>query len=56
MSRHGSPQRVRQNTPLITVKMAVAEPIPTDSQYDEDVVMASLTPEEQAAIAVEDWG
>ncbi len=34
----------------------LAAPIPTDSQYDEDVVMSSLTPDEQAAIAVEDWG
>ena len=34
----------------------LAEPIPTDSQFDEDVVMSSLTPDEQAAIAVDDWG
>jgi hypothetical protein len=34
----------------------MAAPIPDDSQYDEDVLMPSLTPDEQAAIAVEDWG
>jgi hypothetical protein len=34
----------------------LAAPIPDDSQFDEDVVMPSLTPDEQAAIAVEDWG
>ena len=31
-------------------------PIPDDPQFDEDVLMPSLTAEEQAAIAVEDWG
>ena len=34
----------------------LAQPIPTDSQFDEDVLMPSLTADEQAAIAVEDWG
>ena len=34
----------------------MAAPIPADSQFDEDVLMPSLTPDEQAAIAVEDWG
>ena len=34
----------------------MAAPIPEDSQFDEDVLMPSLTPDEQAAIAVEDWG
>lgn len=34
----------------------MAAPIPEDSQFDEDVVMPSLTADEQAAIAVEDWG
>ena len=34
----------------------LAQPIPTDSQFDEDVLMPSLTPDEQAAIAVDDWG
>jgi hypothetical protein len=34
----------------------LAAPIPDDPQYDEDVLMPSLTAEEQAAIAVEDWG
>jgi hypothetical protein len=34
----------------------MAAPIPDDSQFDEDVLMPSLTPDEQAAIAVEDWG
>jgi hypothetical protein len=34
----------------------LAQPIPDDPQFDEDVVMGSLTAEEQAAIQVEDWG
>jgi hypothetical protein len=34
----------------------LAQPIPEDSQFDEDVLMPSLTADEQAAIAVEDWG
>lgn len=34
----------------------LALPIPDDSQFDEDVLMPSLTTDEQAAIAVEDWG
>ena len=34
----------------------MAAPIPEDSQFDEDVLMPSLTADEQAAIAVEDWG
>jgi len=34
----------------------MAAPIPDDSQFDEDVLMPSLTADEQAAIAVEDWG
>jgi hypothetical protein len=34
----------------------LAQPIPADSQFDEDVVVPSLTADEQAAIAVEDWG
>jgi hypothetical protein len=34
----------------------LAAPIPDDSEYDEDVLMSSLTADEQAAIAVEDWG
>ena len=34
----------------------LAQPIPTDSQFDEDVLMPSLTADEQAAIAVDDWG
>jgi hypothetical protein len=33
----------------------MAGPIPEDSQFDEDVLMPSLTADEQAAIAVEDW-
>ena len=52
---HGVP---RGPPPAFTAEQSalLAEPIPTDSQYDEDVVMSSLTPDEQAAIAVEDWG
>jgi hypothetical protein len=34
----------------------MAAPIPDDSEFDEDVLMPSLTADEQAAIAVEDWG
>ena len=34
----------------------LANPIPDDPQFDEDVLMPSLTADEQAAIAVEDWG
>ena len=34
----------------------LAAPIADDPQFDEDVIMPSLTAEEQAAIAVEDWG
>ena len=34
----------------------MAAPIPEGSEFDEDVLMPSLTPDEQAAIAVEDWG
>ena len=34
----------------------LASPIPDDPQFDEDVLMPSLTPDEQAAITVEDWG
>jgi hypothetical protein len=34
----------------------LAQPIPDDPQFDEDVVMGSLTAEEQAAMQVEDWG
>ena len=34
----------------------MAAPITEDSQFDEDVLMPSLTADEQAAIAVEDWG
>jgi hypothetical protein len=34
----------------------MAAPIPDDSEFDEDVPVPSLTPDEQAAIAVEDWG
>jgi hypothetical protein len=34
----------------------LAEPIADDPQVDEDVLMPSLTADEQAAIQVEDWG
>ena len=45
-------------TPAFTAEQSalLAQPIPTDSQFDEDVLMPSLTADEQAAIAVEDWG
>jgi hypothetical protein len=45
-------------TPAFTAEQSalLAAPIPDDPQFDEDVVMSSLTPDEQAAIAVEDWG
>jgi hypothetical protein len=36
--------------------LAAQAPVADDAQYDENVLMPSLTPEEQAAIAVEDWG
>jgi hypothetical protein len=36
--------------------LAAQPPSADDAQYDEDVLMPSLTPDEQAAIAVEDWG
>ena len=44
--------------PAFTVEQSalMAAPIPADSQFDEDVLMPSLTADEQAAIAVEDWG
>jgi hypothetical protein len=34
----------------------IAAPIADDPQFDEDVLMPSLTADEQAAIQVEDWG
>jgi hypothetical protein len=45
-------------TPTFTAEQyaLLAAPIPDDSQFDEDVLMPSLTADEQAAIAVEDWG
>jgi hypothetical protein len=44
--------------PLFSAEQSalLAQPIPTDSQFDEDVLMPSLTADEQAAIAVDDWG
>jgi hypothetical protein len=49
---------VPSSPPAFTAEQSalLAQPIPTDSQFDEDVLMPSLTPDEQAAIAVEDWG
>ena len=49
---------VPSSPPSFTAEQSalMAAPIPEDSQFDEDVLMPSLTPDEQAAIAVEDWG
>jgi hypothetical protein len=49
---------IQGSAPAFTAEQSalVAAPIPEDSQFDEDVVMPSLTADEQAAIAVEDWG
>ena len=49
---------VQGSPPAFTAEQSalLAQPIPDDSQFDEDVLMPSLTPDEQAAIAVEDWG
>jgi hypothetical protein len=49
---------VPSSPPAFTAEQTalMAAPIPDDSQFDEDVLMPSLTADEQAAIAVEDWG
>ena len=49
---------VPASPPVFTAEQTalMAAAIPEDSQFDEDVVMPSLTADEQAAIAVEDWG
>jgi hypothetical protein len=49
---------VPSTTPAFSAEQysLMAAPIPEDTQFDEDVLMPSLTPDEQAAIAVEDWG
>jgi hypothetical protein len=49
---------VPSSSPTFTAEQSalMAAPIPDDSQFDEDVLMPSLTADEQAAIAVEDWG
>jgi hypothetical protein len=54
----GDNGNVSATTPSFSAEQytLMAAPIPADSQFDEDVLMPSLTPDEQAAIAVEDWG